>query len=77
MRDVKKFYILGSEEPFVQYSDYEDLMKYCDELVNLSSIPCLPADLRNLREANLKFAMENQQLKEQIEQYEKLRKNSN
>lgn len=43
------------------------LVKYADELVRHSNMPCLPADIRNLRDANLKFAVENEDLKKEIE----------
>ncbi len=43
------------------------LREYADRLVNLSKLPCLPKDLENLRVANTKFAIENEQLKNEIE----------
>ena len=47
------------------------LVKYADELVEHSNMPCLPADLRNLRKANLHFSMENDKLKKEIFQLKK------
>lgn len=41
--------------------------KYTDALVEHKDMVCLPADLRNLREANEKLAMENEELKKVIE----------
>lgn len=40
--------------------ELEESRKYADKLVNF--LPCLPADVDNLREANLHFAMENERL---------------
>lgn len=42
------------------------LREYTDYLVSFSKLPCLPKDLDNLREANLKFAEENERLKGEI-----------
>ena len=53
------------EENARLYSEIGRLEKYADNLVEHSNMPCLPADLRNLRTANLDFAMENQKLKTQ------------
>ena len=39
--------------------------KYADDLVEHSNMPCLPADLRNLRQANEHFALENEKLKQE------------
>lgn len=43
------------------------LREYTDHLVSFSKLPCLPKDLENLREANLKFVEENISLRLQNE----------
>ena len=58
------------EENARLYSEIGRLEKYADNLVEHSNMPCLPADLRNLRTANLDFAMENQKLKTRIKHLE-------
>jgi hypothetical protein len=55
---------------YVKYSDYEALSKYADSLVEFSKIPCLPADLKNLRKANGHFAQENSILQGRIRELE-------
>ena len=40
---------------------------YADRLVTHKDMVCLPADLKNLRESNLKLATENEELKKQVE----------
>jgi hypothetical protein len=40
---------------------------YADRLVEHKDMVCLPADLKNLRESNLKLATENEELKNQVE----------
>jgi hypothetical protein len=55
---------------YVTYSDYEALSNYADSLVEFSKIPCLPADLKNLREANGHFAQENSILQGRIRELE-------
>lgn len=45
--------------------ELEQANKYADDLVEHSNMPCLPADLRNLRQANEHFAAENERLKEE------------
>ena len=40
---------------------------YADRLVNHKDMICLPADLKNLRESIAKLAIENQELKKQVE----------
>lgn len=40
---------------------------YADRLVNHKDMVCLPADLKNLRESNTALAIENQELKKQVE----------
>jgi len=40
---------------------------YADSLVNHKDMVCLPADLKNLRESNTALAIENQELKKQVE----------
>lgn len=47
---------------YVKYEDYEHLSDYCDRLVEVGKLPCLPKDLENLHEANAKFAQENYEL---------------
>ena len=49
---------------FVEYKDYEHLSNYCDRLVEVGKLPCLPKDLENLRNANTQFAIENEELKQ-------------
>jgi predicted RNase H-like nuclease (RuvC/YqgF family) len=49
---------------FVEYKDYEHLSDYCDRLVEVGKLPCLPKDLENLRNANTQFAIENEDLKQ-------------
>lgn len=51
---------------YVSFKDYEWMSDYADKLVEFGNLPCLPKDLKNLREANLQLAMENQALKEAI-----------
>lgn len=51
---------------FVEYKDYEHLSDYCDRLVEMGKLPCLPKDLENLRNANTKFAQENQRLQDEV-----------
>lgn len=55
---------------FVKHEDYEHLSDYCDRLVELGKIPCLPKDLENLRNANTQFASENEDLKSIIKDLE-------
>ena len=40
---------------------------YADRLVEHKDMVCLPADLKNLRESNLKLATENEELKKKVE----------
>jgi hypothetical protein len=40
---------------------------YADRLVEHKDMVCLPADLKNLRESNLKLATENEELKKRVE----------
>jgi hypothetical protein len=49
---------------YVEYKDYEHLSDYCDRLVEVGKLPCLPKDLENLRNANTQFAIENEELKQ-------------
>ena len=44
--------------------------KYADLLVDHINLPCLPADLRNLRESNKILDKENQELRKRLVQYE-------
>jgi phosphoenolpyruvate carboxylase len=55
-------------------SEVEELKKqldwyknYADRLVEHKDMVCLPADLKNLRESNLKLATENEELKKKVE----------
>ena len=52
------------EQEYVTLEDYQWLLEYCDHLVAFSKLACLPKDLENLRDANLKFATENEELRE-------------
>ena len=45
--------------------ELDEARRYADDLVEHSNMPCLPADLRNLRQANEHFAVENERLKEE------------
>jgi len=51
------------EEVKKELSWYKD---YADRLVNHKDMICLPADLTNLRETNLKLTIENENLKKLI-----------
>ena len=67
-------------DPFVSLEDFQELEKknktlaselqyfqdYCNRLVEIGDLPCLPKDLENLREANLSFAMENERLRNEL-----------
>ena len=50
--------------PMVLKTDYDELMAYCDKLVDF--LPCLPKDVENLREANAHFAEENERLQSKL-----------
>jgi hypothetical protein len=68
--DYGKVQILGITCPngaYVAYEDYEHLSDYCDRLVEVSKLPCLPKDLENLRAANTAFAQENHELQVLVE----------
>jgi len=43
--------------------ELQEANDYADKLVNHKDMVCLPADLKNLREANAHFAVENEKLK--------------
>lgn len=62
--------VLHPKGNLVYYSDYEELSKYADSLVEFGKLPCLPKDLENLRSANSAFATENHILKERIRELE-------
>ena len=47
--------------------DVEWYKRYTDALVEHKDMACLPADLRNLREANVALATENEELKKKVE----------
>lgn len=49
---------------YVEYKGYKHLSDYCDRLVEVGKLPCLPKDLENLRNANTQFAIENEELKQ-------------
>lgn len=51
--------------------ELEEARKYADDLVEHSNMPCLPADLRNLRQTNEHFAAENERLKEEIKELDR------
>lgn len=64
--DAVSHSIIGVECPngrYVKYEDYEHLSDYCDRLVKIGKLPCLPKDLENLRDANAKLAQENYELR--------------
>lgn len=48
---------------YVRFEDYEWMANYADRLVEFGKLPCLPADLENLRESNTALATENEELK--------------
>ena len=50
--------------------ELDEAKKYADDLVEHSNMPCLPADLRNLRQANEHFAVENAKLRQEIDRLE-------
>ena len=54
---------------YVKYEDYKYLSDYCDRLVEVGKLPCLPKDLENLRKANASLAQENHDLKLIIEEH--------
>ena len=54
------------DQEYVTLEDYQWLLEYCDHLVAFSKLACLPKDLENLRDANLKFATENEELRKQL-----------
>lgn len=47
-------------------SELEEAKNYADALVAHRDMPCLPADLANLRKANLDFAMQNHELQDAL-----------
>lgn len=67
--DTISYTLYGAECPngrYVEYKDYEHLSDYCDRLVEIGKLPCLPKDLENLRDANAKLAQQNHELQEQV-----------
>ena len=56
---------------YVEYKDYEHLSDYCDRLVEVGKLPCLPKDLEVLRKANHDFAIENADLRNIIDDLHK------
>jgi hypothetical protein len=51
---------------YVLYTDYLWMANYADRLVEFCNLPCLPADLENLRASNLLLATENLALSESL-----------
>jgi two-component SAPR family response regulator len=58
-----------AEGEYVLYKDYKWMADYADRLVEHSNLPCLPADLDNLRNANASLATEVYQLKKLLAKY--------
>lgn len=56
------------KENAILTQELEEARKYADDLVEHSNMPCLPADLRNLRQTNEHFAIENEKLKEEVKE---------
>ena len=56
---------------YVLYEDYAWMANYADRLVEFSNLPCLPADLDNLRSANSALAAENAKLCQIIADFRK------
>lgn len=52
--------------------DIDWYKKYTDSLVNHKDMVCLPADLKNLREANAELSTENEELKKEVENLKQL-----
>lgn len=64
---VKKYWFSNApfrQEAYVAFEDYEEVADYCDRLVDF--LPCLPKDVDNLREANGRFAIENERLRNRL-----------
>jgi hypothetical protein len=61
------FFVECDNGRFVEHKDYEHLSDYCDRLVEVGKLPCLPKDLEVLRKANHDFAIENADLQNTIE----------
>ena len=57
---------------YVFFEDYKWMSDYADRLVEHKDMPCLPADLANLRTANAHFAEENETLKKEIKNLREL-----
>ena len=57
---------------YVLFEDYKWMSDYADCLVEHKDMPCLPADLANLRTANAHFAEENETLKKEIKNLREL-----
>jgi len=53
---------------YVLYSDYKWMCDYADRLVEHGNLPCLPADLDNLRKANAALATEVHEMKKIIKE---------
>jgi hypothetical protein len=70
-REVLRFGIMEGEQyigekpegAYVLFEDYEWMADYADRLVEFGNLPCLPADLENLRESNAAMATELEELK--------------
>jgi hypothetical protein len=52
--------------------DIDWYKRYTDALVNHKDMVCLPADLKNLREANAELSTENEKLKKEVENLKQL-----
>jgi chromosome segregation ATPase len=52
------------QKTYVALEDYDELMAYCNKLVDF--LPCLPTDVDNLRAANGHFAQENERLRNRL-----------
>lgn len=52
---------------YVKYKDWKEMSDYADRLVSLGNLPCLPADLENLRESNAAMADEIEHLRTKYE----------
>jgi len=53
---------------YVLFEDYKWMSDYADRLVEHKDMVCLPADLKNLRDANAALAQENFELKQLLKQ---------
>jgi regulator of replication initiation timing len=51
--------------------ELQEAIGYANRLVEHKSMVCLPADLKNLREANAHFAIENEALRDKLDKLQK------